>query len=309
MKHLTRPQTDPPVALFGCRQWCLRRKMRGMLCLAFMVQATWVARGAAKLTVLSSVSLVADAYNDGDSFAVDVDGKRYRLRLYFVDCAETSVGSQSDARRVLEQRRYFGIDEAKRVMFYGTKAKQLTAELLARPFVVHTTFANAMGRSAGGRVYAFVVTSDGLDLATELVRRGLARARGTGRETPAGVPRDEMKERLRDLELAAALRGAGIWSESNPDRIAEFRADQRREESELQQLQDTIKDTSLPTERLDLNRCSLAALESVPGIGPVTAARIVEGRPFRSVEELVKVKGISAGRLAKLRPFVIIDGK
>jgi competence protein ComEA len=41
--------------------------------------------------------------------------------------------------------------------------------------------------------------------------------------------------------------------------------------------------------RVDVNRASQAELESLPGIGPVTAGKIMEARtaaPFRAVEEL-----------------------
>ena len=53
---------------------------------------------------------------------------------------------------------------------------------------------------------------------------------------------------------------------------------------------------------LDPNRAPAAELESIDGIGPNLAARIVAGRPYRGVEELVRVRGIGARRLNALAP-------
>jgi len=50
-----------------------------------------------------------------------------------------------------------------------------------------------------------------------------------------------MVERLRDFEVSAMLKRAGIWSESDPDRIAELRAKQRSEDQELKELQNQVK--------------------------------------------------------------------
>jgi competence protein ComEA len=56
--------------------------------------------------------------------------------------------------------------------------------------------------------------------------------------------------------------------------------------------------------KLDVNRASLAELQNVPGIGPVVAQRIIEAWPFKSADDLHRVKGIGAGkRYEKIRPF------
>ena len=55
---------------------------------------------------------------------------------------------------------------------------------------------------------------------------------------------------------------------------------------------------------LNLNTATLAELESLPGIGPVLARRIVEARPFQSVDDLARVKGIGPRRLEEVRPLV-----
>ena len=53
---------------------------------------------------------------------------------------------------------------------------------------------------------------------------------------------------------------------------------------------------------VDLNRGSAEDLDSLPGIGPALARRIVEGRPYRDVGELLRVRGIGPKRLDALAP-------
>jgi len=60
----------------------------------------------------------------------------------------------------------------------------------------------------------------------------------------------------------------------------------------------------LPQTKLDVNTASPAELQNIPGIGPVVAERIIAARPFKSADDLQRVKGIGAGkRYEKIRPF------
>lgn len=56
--------------------------------------------------------------------------------------------------------------------------------------------------------------------------------------------------------------------------------------------------------RVDINAASLEALQGLPGVGPVTATKIVAGRPYMSVEDLLRVPGIGPKTLERLRPRV-----
>ena len=59
---------------------------------------------------------------------------------------------------------------------------------------------------------------------------------------------------------------------------------------------------------VDLNTADLAALDGLPGVGPVFAQRILDWRTqhrrFSSVNELGEVPGIGEKLLAELRPRV-----
>lgn len=67
--------------------------------------------------------------------------------------------------------------------------------------------------------------------------------------------------------------------------------------------------TASPAGPVRLSTATLEQLDALPGVGPVTAQRIVQHReafgPFRSVEELDAVPGIGPARLEQLRELVV----
>jgi len=70
-------------------------------------------------------------------------------------------------------------------------------------------------------------------------------------------------------------------------------------------------DSSGVSEKISLNNAGLFDFESLPGIGPVIAGRIVAYRDsvgrFSSVEDLLKVKGIGPAKLAAIRDRVALE--
>ncbi len=61
---------------------------------------------------------------------------------------------------------------------------------------------------------------------------------------------------------------------------------------------------------IDINFASLDELDELVGIGPVYAGRIVDTRPFDSINDLVKVSGIGEKTLEKIKSqgLVCING-
>ena len=61
-------------------------------------------------------------------------------------------------------------------------------------------------------------------------------------------------------------------------------------------------------QEVNINTADQQLLTQLPGIGPVTAEKIVEYRKtngkFKSIDELTSVKGIGDKTLVKLRPYL-----
>ena len=65
-----------------------------------------------------------------------------------------------------------------------------------------------------------------------------------------------------------------------------------------------------PAGKVDLNTADVAALDALPGVGPVTAASIVGWREkngrFTSVAQLQEIQGIGPAKYASLSPLVTV---
>jgi len=273
--------------------------------------------------VFKGCRLLTNQANDADSVHVSAGGKEYLFRLYFADAAETDA---SVPARVKEQARYFGITP-QQTMLLGNLAKRFTREKLARPFTVRTCLQDAMGRSRMQRFYAFIETADG-DLAELLIANGLARVYGSA-ATPVGLSSPEREwQKLKRLEREAEVQKVGGWgagtgrmtarlptqpATSGPESFEAFFHPEKAavpaesDAKDASTLLDATSSSSISTDssgaKLDVNNATSAELLSVPGIGPVTARRIMDARPFKNADDLRGVRGIGEKKFAKLRPF------
>jgi competence protein ComEA len=65
-----------------------------------------------------------------------------------------------------------------------------------------------------------------------------------------------------------------------------------------------------PGPQVNINAATAEQLEELPGVGPKTAARIVEYRQknggFKKVEDLMNVRGLGEKNFLKIKPFITV---
>jgi competence ComEA-like helix-hairpin-helix protein len=248
-----------------------------------------------------------NAANDGDSFHVRAGKREYIFRLYFVDSPETD---NSLPDRVAEQSRYFGTTTPQTLQI-GLEAEKFTRQQLSHPFTVRTCKQDARGRSHLKRYFAFVQIGNA-DLGEQLVANGLARVYGASNEAPEmNTPEVEWRK-LEQFERKAKEQKVGGWG-MNSGRL-DIRAavqpvtsadsfDAFFHSAEAPSATQAASTATVPGAKLDINTASMEALQNIPGIGPAMANRIMAARPFKSADDLSKVKGIGKAKYQTLRPY------
>jgi comEA protein len=70
--------------------------------------------------------------------------------------------------------------------------------------------------------------------------------------------------------------------------------------------QTSAKTNSTPkiTAPVDVNSADLKTLETLPGVGPSIAKKIVDGRPYKTLADLQKIKGLGKSRVDAMKDLV-----
>jgi len=59
--------------------------------------------------------------------------------------------------------------------------------------------------------------------------------------------------------------------------------------------------------QVNINNAAQLELEALPGIGPVTAAKIISARPFQKIEDLLNQKIVSKATYEKIKGMVVVN--
>lgn len=58
--------------------------------------------------------------------------------------------------------------------------------------------------------------------------------------------------------------------------------------------------------KVNINTASQAELEALSGVGPVTAAKIISGRPYTKIEDLITIKAVNKSTFEKIKDSISV---
>ncbi len=67
-----------------------------------------------------------------------------------------------------------------------------------------------------------------------------------------------------------------------------------------------VKTKLAPGQHININTATKEELDALPGIGPVKAQRIIDGRPYNTPEDIMKVKGIKQKEYEKIKDLITV---
>jgi competence protein ComEA len=186
------------------------------------------------------------------------------------------VGAQT-ARAIVAARPFASVDDLERVPGIGPVK---LADLRDRVTVSH--------RSAAAKK----------DAAAE------KRSTASTRSTPANASESTVSPAA-PYEPATAPR---TTRNANPDRPLEptGRLDTTRSGDTRGATSTAQKSASSVQGRVNLNTATLQELEALPEIGPVKAQAIIDARPFTSIEDVMRVKGIKEGTFEVIKDKISV---
>lgn len=113
-------------------------------------------------------------------------------------------------------------------------------------------------------------------------------------------------ELSQDMRISEAIELAGGLTE-NADKIfleKEVNLAKKVSDEEKIHIPHVLTTSSNTNGKINLNTATQKELEKLPGVGPVTATNIINNRPYKTLDNLTKIKGFTEKKITAIKDLV-----
>ena len=97
-----------------------------------------------------------------------------------------------------------------------------------------------------------------------------------------------------------------MWKITDWESLPEQRRAEREEAAELNMAKG-VPEPLDPNAQIKINSAPRDVIMQLPGIGEAIANRIIEGRPYKTIDDMMEVEGIGTKKLERIRAFLVVD--
>jgi len=115
-------------------------------------------------------------------------------------------------------------------------------------------------------------------------------------------------ESMKPLVTVGKMPAAAAKSPAPPAPAATAAKEATKPVKEVKEVKPAAKSASavVPGAKVNINTADKAALEALPEIGPVKAQAIIDGRPYKTAEDVMKVSGIKGKTFEKIKDMITV---
>ena len=222
---------------------------------------------------------------------------------------------KSTAKAIIAGRPYKSIDDLKRVKGMSDKKINAIKDKVTIGAAAATAAPAAMPKAAGtsGKTAAALIDLNSADQKTLESLPGVGKS--TAKAIIAGRPYksiDDLKsvkgmsdKKINAIKDKVTIGAAAVAPAVMPS-AAEMSEKASSETKAMTEKSQKTKSKLAPGQLVNINTATKEELDALPGIGPTKAQAIIDGRPYNTPEDIMKVKGIKQKTYDKIKDMITV---
>lgn len=123
---------------------------------------------------------------------------------------------------------------------------------------------------------------------------------------PVKAATSDVKKAAKEAKTTAASDVKKTAKEAKETAASDVKKAAKEVKTTAKATTEAAKTKLAPGTKVNINKADLATLEALPEIGPVKAQAIIDGRPYKTIEDVMKVSGIKEQTFEAIKGYIVV---